>query len=847
MAKKQSGRVAARQRKNENNLSEEEKGLLQILIDANIQQDELKQLINTRDSSVELVKQEFLQKKQHDWLMNDFESWKKDFEGDFEEELKSKYQNLFNENESLEKNIKTIREDLVKFSSETKLLKEEKQKIENENKALKNKAEKEAEEIIDKAKKNVTKMEDDAKKKASDELAEDRKQLKNREEQVQKREEDLTEAQKAFEMYKADKEDTLEVAREKIAREERLCQRRENVLKQRMKEYADACPDRVKELNFELEQNRQLLDKRTAQYIDIKKKYDELLLARQVTEDLSSEDLAKRNQQLTAQLERLKEKSERYSDEMLSEMENAYNTRQEREEQIINLRNQLQASKNELMRVNSTHLTTEQELSQLELLRTLNKSLRQELENTRRMIEGSTGDICVSLSDIDLEVSNKNSSHNSTLEALRSNKQVKLSLAGIVEHIKKYAASRTKPLYYSDEDLRAFLAGLSVSRLTILQGMSGTGKTSLPRVFAEAISGITSVIPVESSWRDRNELLGYYNDFSKRFSAKEFTCTLYRAGLETYSSFPYFIVLDEMNLSRVEYYFADFLSVLEADPSEWQIPLVDIDMRQLPTVLTKAIRAAINKDLNEEKVEHKEVIERFLDSLDHKTKQSKATLDEKEFSVADKSKLVSYLASFEKKWKDAGHTESVLQGPLNLIDGKKIRVPKNVWFIGTANRDESTFEITDKVYDRAQVLNFNKRAKSISSSGVVPQLRLTVGHLEAIFNEARRKNPFSVASNEALQMVELELNKVGIAYGNRIADQMEKFVSVYVEAGNPKENKEERERLITEAIDYQLANKVLRKVEYMELSKDFTKGLIEVLDTYGLRQSSEFIQAKGRQ
>ena len=109
------------------------------------------------------------------------------------------------------------------------------------------------------------------------------------------------------------------------------------------------------------------------------------------------------------------------------------------------------------------------------------------------------------------------------------------SLAGIVEHVKNYAGSRPKrseQLYYKDNDIRAFLAGMAVSRLIVLQGMSGTGKSSLPRIFSEAISGSNKLIPVESSWRDRNELLGYYNDFNKRFNAKTFTIELYRSGKE---------------------------------------------------------------------------------------------------------------------------------------------------------------------------------------------------------------------------------------------------------------------------------------------------------------------------
>ena len=99
------------------------------------------------------------------------------------------------------------------------------------------------------------------------------------------------------------------------------------------------------------------------------------------------------------------------------------------------------------------------------------------------------------------------------------------------------------------------------------------GKTSLPRVFIEAIGGEYATIPVQSSWRDRHELLGYNNDFNKRFSETEFTKAIYRSGFEDQQERIWFVLLDEMNLARVEYYFADFLSVLEEpDPARCGCP-----------------------------------------------------------------------------------------------------------------------------------------------------------------------------------------------------------------------------------------------------------------------------------
>ena len=153
----------------------------------------------------------------------------------------------------------------------------------------------------------------------------------------------------------------------------------------------------------------------------------------------------------------------------------------------------------------------------------------------------------------------------------------------------------------------------------------------------EAIDGEKTVIPVESSWRDRNELLGYYNDFNRKFTAKEFTCQLYRAGMPYYNDTPFFIILDEMNLSRVEYYFADFLSVLEDKKENWKIKLVDVDLRSLPLELPIEVVDFMEKDGNQRA---KELYKKFYQH----NKLVDDILDQKE-----KLELISYLAQYAEK------------------------------------------------------------------------------------------------------------------------------------------------------------------------------------------------------
>ena len=120
------------------------------------------------------------------------------------------------------------------------------------------------------------------------------------------------------------------------------------------------------------------------------------------------------------------------------------------------------------------------------------------------------------------------------------------------------------------------------------RGSAVTGKTSLPRAFARAIGATSSLVEVQSGWRDRNDLLGYYNAFEKRFYESEFLQALYRAQQPSHLALPYLIILDEMNLSHPEHYFADFLSALEQRQTEQRISLLTARVDGAPQLLEES-------------------------------------------------------------------------------------------------------------------------------------------------------------------------------------------------------------------------------------------------------------------
>lgn len=293
----------------------------------------------------------------------------------------------------------------------------------------------------------------------------------------------------------------------------------------------------------------------------------------------------------------------------------------------------------------------------------------------------------------------------------------------LLDNFRAFAASQLR-LYYEESLLRAFIGGLACSRLIILQGISGTGKTSLAYAWGKFVKKDACIASVEPSWRDRTEFIGYFNEFTKKFNETDVLAELYVAGLDDDI---HTIVLDEMNIARVEYYFAEMLSIMEM-PSrdEWIIELVP----------------------------------------------------------------------------SAWPTD-----PERIIDGK-LKLPGNLWYIGTINNDDSTFMVTDKVYDRAMPIDINTRIEPFKSREQ-DAMEVNFSYLDALFEKAFKEHPISDKSLIKIkEMDEYVIKHFRIAFGNRIMKQMKQFVPVYVACGGKE----------VEAIDYFVTKKIFRKFEQLNIS-----------------------------
>ena len=312
-----------------------------------------------------------------------------------------------------------------------------------------------------------------------------------------------------------------------------------------------------------------------------------------------------------------------------------------------------------------------------------------------------------------------------------------VTLEKFCEDFRNYAASKLK-LYYDIDDIRRFIAGMAVSKILILQGMSGTGKTSLAHAFGEFVDNRSTVIPVQPMWKERTDLIGYYNEFTKRFNETLLLEKMYEAN---YNQDMYVTVLDEMNIARVEYYFAEFLSLLELPNPE----------------------------------------ERYLTVV----------------------------------------SDTWASDPVQLKDGR-IKLPVNMWFIGTANNDDSTFAISDKVYDRAMVLDLDRKAERFVAPKT-ERICLSAERFAKLTETAMQEYAVSSRNRKRLKMLDQYLiEHFHITFGNRIMKQINTYIPVYIACGG--------DELI--ALDDILAKKVIRKLETQNpiYLRNAAEGLLGYLD-----------------
>jgi hypothetical protein len=285
-------------------------------------------------------------------------------------------------------------------------------------------------------------------------------------------------------------------------------------------------------------------------------------------------------------------------------------------------------------------------------------------------------------------------------------------------------------LVYPERVLHSFHTCLKVnemSPITVLAGISGTGKSELPRRYAEGMGIHFLGVAVQPRWDSPQDLFGFYNYVESRYKGTELARVLIQAEQFNQSSFPWtveeslsdrltLVLLDEMNLARVEYYFSEFLSRLETrrgvDPR-------DQDQRRAAEIV------------------------------------------------------------FEMGAMQEGETEV------------RVFPAGNILFTGTMNEDETTQTLSDKVLDRANVLRFGKPARLAMSDALTGQPPVSTSRALSFATwESWIRQParhLGGAERNTLREWTHQLNEamgeLGRPFGHRVALGIEHYAANYPGSG----------------------------------------------------------------
>lgn len=441
--------------------------------------------------------------------------------------------------------------------------------------------------------------------------------------------------------------------------------------------------------------------------------------------------------------------------ELVEKVERLYSELQAADEEHAGLRNQLLTAQADVDSFRSMEATIGSYRDQV-------AQLRADMENLSKVGEAKTPFRECTRMDADPELQRRqNLSDDETLD-----------LRAFIDRMQCILfQSREGSLSYRKRDLRLFVAGLAMSRLHILEGVSGTGKTTLPIAFARHLGGGAANVAIQAGWRDRQDLLGYFNEFQGNFRESDFLRGVYQAMTPAYRDGVFFVVLDEMNLSKVEQYFADYLKALEdaegADRKQGgAVPLMDRSDIPLPRNLKPG---------------------------------------------------------------DSG--------------GVLLPLPDNVWFIGTANQDESTQSFAPKTQSRAHIMELPHvqptQQEITAEIGRTPYRPFEIEALpyEALHNafDEAKENPTLRQAAETAEQVFHQVNQAildldpSLSLAPRFYRQLKSFIPVLVGSGGT----------LTVGIDHLICSKVVRRMnERYNIQKgernQFNQAMSSVWADFGL-------------
>ncbi|MBO7928067.1 AAA family ATPase [Pseudoalteromonas sp. K222D] len=448
-------------------------------------------------------------------------------------------------------------------------------------------------------------------------------------------------------------------------------------------------------------------------------------------------------------------------------------------------------------------------------------------------------------------------------------------------NIQKYCLD--KNFYFDDDTLYNFHCCLQTKPFTILYGPSGTGKSKIAELYADFICDKKGLeldkhlcfVPVRSNWTAPSDLMGFYDYLNGQFVPSDFYNFMLKA--EGDQGNPYFLILDEMNLSVVEHYFSDFLACIESrrlirqighDFEGWQNQVTT----QTYTTLSQATILAFIDLIEKEELsltdsfplsilrEH-DIVMAWKDSNFGGQDTSWTPQFRTEFNQKDSAGNNSRLAGkfFEnvssgiyrfKQQKSYALNElsvdvvkrllniqvKIEQHPLEIYKNsnevKSMPIPLNLYIIGTINMDESTHALSSKVLDRVNTIEMNNVSRDILTTQASQDGSLKVDHLNHDFstikaiptiNSAKKLNQNKPELIELIYSINDGLNPYRTNMGHRSIFEITHYVNQYIAECND-------ESLAEEALDLQFCQKLIPKLmgadERVELSILHTVSII---------------------
>jgi energy-coupling factor transporter ATP-binding protein EcfA2 len=282
-------------------------------------------------------------------------------------------------------------------------------------------------------------------------------------------------------------------------------------------------------------------------------------------------------------------------------------------------------------------------------------------------------------------------------------------------------------LYYDEDTIRRFYAALKTNQFIILSGPSGTGKTSLISAFSKIISAKPKVIPVQPSWMDKQDLLGFYNPMRKRYVPSVFLDALMDA--KNNPDQLHIICLDELNLAQIEYYLADILSIREQKEPKLELYSqyeYDQAMEEIRWYIQKVYHAEVEK------------IEDWIQD----------TLG------VEKEEQINFIQRYQ----------NLKRYPASFV------LPKNVRLIGTMNVDGTVRPLSPKVIDRSFMIELIKQEEKVQPATEEGAYNLPLSMLELA-----QVKPSTVKYSTYLDDLQSNIRALKANYNNRV----EKHLDLY--------------------------------------------------------------------